>query len=199
MKTKQPIIVVMVGLVGSGKTSVAQELAKRLSAEMIEGDAIRVQLRKEKIDFRKARNIAEALAEEYMKVGKNIVIDSDFVDAGKRNALEKKARAFGARVVYVRVCVEPDIAIGRMMSASYRKSADDFFGGAVSVWKGRQSGAVVKFREMWRRTPHHYHWNEKNGGMWALRKFPFVDFLVDTTEGKIWKKQIVDIARKLKK
>lgn len=199
MKTKQSIIIAMVGLVGSGKTSVARDLAKHLRAEVIEGDAIRVWLRKEKLDYKKARAIAEALAEEYVRRGKNVVIDSDFIDANKRKALEKKARMISVRIAYVRVCVNPDAAIGRIISASYRKSPDDFFGGAASAWKGKQSGVVVKIREMWRRTPHHYRWNKKNGGTWALRKFPFVDFMVDTTDGKTWKKLVVDIARKLKK
>lgn len=199
MKTKQPIIVAMVGLSGSGKTSVARELAKYLHAEVIEGDSIRVLLRKEKLGYEKARAVVEALAEEYIRRGKNVVIDSDFVDAKKRKVLEKKALILGVRIAYVRVCVNHDVAIGRMISASYRKSQDDFFGGAVSVWRGKQSGAVVKIREMWRRTPHHYRWNKKNGGVWILRKFPFVDFLIDTTDGKTWKKWIVEIARKLEK
>lgn len=199
MKTKQPIIVALVGLVGSGKTSVARDLAKYLHAEVIEGDAIRVRLRKEKLDYEKARAIAEALAEEYVRCEKNVVIDSDFIDANKRKVLEKKARVFGARVAYVRVCVNHDAAIGRIMSAPYRKSQDDFFGGASSVWRGKQSGAVVKVREFWRRTPHHYRWSEKDGGAWISRKLPFVDFMVDTTDWKTWKKQVVEIARKLKK
>lgn len=189
----------MVGLAGSGKTSVALELAKYLRAELIEGDAIRVRLRKEKLDYEKARAIAEALAEEYVRRGKNVVIDSDFTDANKRKAFEKKARTLSVRIAYVRVCANPDVAIGRMISASYRKSQDDFFGGATSVWKGKHSGAVVKIREFWRRTPYHYRWNQKNGGAWILRKLPFVDVMVDTTDGKTWKKLAVDIARKLEK
>ena len=43
-KTKKPLIVAMIGLVGSGKSSVARELARHIGATVVEGDAIRVEL-----------------------------------------------------------------------------------------------------------------------------------------------------------
>ena len=46
-KTEKPVIVAVIGLVGSGKSSVAQELAKHIGATVIEGDDIRIELRKQ--------------------------------------------------------------------------------------------------------------------------------------------------------
>ena len=46
-KTQTPVIVAIIGLVGSGKSSVAQELAKHIGATVIEGDDIRIELRKQ--------------------------------------------------------------------------------------------------------------------------------------------------------
>jgi len=45
--TQTPVIVAIIGLVGSGKSSVAQELAKHIGATVIEGDDIRIELRKQ--------------------------------------------------------------------------------------------------------------------------------------------------------
>ena len=45
-KTIQPLVVALVGLVGSGKSSVAQKLAPLIGATVIGGDRIRVELRK---------------------------------------------------------------------------------------------------------------------------------------------------------
>lgn len=200
-KKRKLIVIGMVGLVGSGKSSIARVLAKHLKANVIDGNAIFVQLRKEKIDYSGARNIAEALVREYLKRGRSVVIDSDFIDAKKRSELVRGAKKFGARVMFVRVYVNPDVAIGRMMTARYRNQPDDFFGGAATKWHGKpqKRGAVVKIREMLRRTPHHYRWSEKGGGTWMLKNPPFVDFSVDTTDGKTWKQQVREIARKLKK
>ena len=46
MKFKQPKVVAIVGLVGSGKSSVARYLAKLIGAKIISANVIRVALRK---------------------------------------------------------------------------------------------------------------------------------------------------------
>ena len=89
-KTDKPVIVAVIGLVGSGKSSVARELAKHIGATVIEGDDIRVELRKQSERYEKSRAIAENAAIEVVKQGGNIILDSDFVD-------EKSARAFARR------------------------------------------------------------------------------------------------------
>ncbi len=86
------------------------------------------------------------------------------------------------------------------LTADYRDSADDFFGGASSSWKGSEQskGAAVKVREMIRRTPHHYRWVNKDGGKWILKKFPFAVFAeIDTTDGEKWKGAVQKLAKKL--
>src|SRR3989344_1725494 len=96
-KTKKPIIVAMIGLVGSGKSSVARELAKHIGATVIEVDDIRVELRKQKECYDRARTIAEDVAIDVVKRGGNVVIDSDFVASEKRTNLFKKTRRYGVR------------------------------------------------------------------------------------------------------
>lgn len=152
-KTEKPVVVAFIGLVGSGKSSLAQELAKQIGATVIEGDDIRVELRKQKERFEKARATAENVAVEVMKQGGNVILDSDFVDANKRASIREKARKVGANFVFVRIHCDIDVMVGRALTAPY--SADDFFGGASSKWDGspESKGAVVKVREMWRRTP----------------------------------------------
>jgi hypothetical protein len=59
--------------------------------------------------------------------------------------------------------------------------------------------ATIALREMWRRTPHHYQWTSQGGGNWLLKKLPFVDFEIDTTDGKKWKSRAKKIATILKK
>jgi len=200
-KTKKPIIVAMVGLVGSGKSFVAKELAKLIGATIINGDAIRVCLRKAGERYENVRKIGENAVEKVIKKSGNAVLDSDFNSAEKQRNIQKVLKKFGTKLVFLRTYADYDVMAGRIISAKYRSSVDDFFGGASTKWQGNEQsrGAVVKLREMWRRTPHHYRWEDKSGGKWILKKIPFPVFTsIDTTESKKWKNEIIKIARRLR-
>jgi predicted kinase len=199
-KTSKPIIVAIIGLVGSGKTSVAQELAKHIGATVIEGDDIRIELRKQGERYERARAIAENVALEVVNRGGNVILDSDFIDPKKRASLREKARVAGICVGFVCTYADYDVMVGRVISADYKNQVDDFFGGASSKWKGSEQskGAVVKLREMWRRTPHHYRWVNKIGGEWVIKNPPRAVLAdIDTTEPEEWKREIEKLAEKL--
>jgi predicted kinase len=199
-RTKKPIIVAIIGLIGSGKNTVAKRFAEAIGATVIEGDEIRVQLRKQNERYEGTRKIAENVAEKVIKEGGNVVIDSDHIDQKKRASLREKARKAGVRLVLVRTYADRDVMIGRIMSNEYRSSVDDFFGGAgrKSKFKGKNPGAVVKLREMWRRTPHHYRWVSEGGGKWILKKLPFSIFAeINTTDLQHSKIEIQKTAKKL--
>lgn len=200
-RTRKPVVVAFFGLVGSGKSSVAQELARQIGGVVIEGDVIRVQLRKVSEKYLYVRQIAENAALEILKRGSNVIFDADFADEKKRASLKAKVAKVGARVVFVRTYADPEVMLGRMLQASYRNSPDDFFGGAKTTWKEgteQQRGAVIKFKETWRRTPHHYRWLNHGGGKWVLKKPP-VSLLadIDTTNPILWKEEVSKLARKL--
>lgn len=198
-KTKKPLVIALAGLVGSGKNLVAKALAKHIGAVVIGADDVRVELRKRGESYGRVRTIVEQAALEILKRGGSVVLDSDFAGVEKRGSLRKKMQRAGARIMFVRVHCNPDAAIGRIISAHYRARADDFFGGAFSVWKGsaRVKGAVVKIREMWRRTPLHYRWSEKGGGRWELKKLPFACIAEIDTTRVTWKREIKKCAKKL--
>lgn len=199
-KTNKPIIVALLGLVGSGKSTVSRELAKHIGANVIEADDIRIELRKLGERFERTRAIAENVAFEVIQQGGNAILDSDFVDARKRASIREKARLAGVRLVFIRTYCDLDVVVGRILTAGYRNSEDDFFGGASSQWKGSEQskGAAVKIREMWRRTPNHYRWFNKDGGRWILRTFPVVFFEeINTTDETKWKHTIAQCAEKI--
>lgn len=186
-KIKTPIVVAMIGIVGSGKTSVAEALAAALGAVLISGDDIRVKLRKEKERYEGTRKIVEDLTVEALRSGGNVVIDSDLIDEKKRSSLIAKAKKVRARVLFVRVFADPDVIIGRIMA----NPANDFFRGASSAWKGNSVGNVVKLREFWRRTPRHFTWRDRTGGEWRPKKLP-VRLLADvnTSDETAWRQQV---------
>lgn len=194
-KTKKPIIIGIVGLIGSGKTSIAKELAPLIGATVVSGDDIRILLRKKKEKYDNTRLISENAANEIIRNGGNVIMDSDFVDPQKRISLREKVKKIGVQVIFIRIHSEIDVIIGRIFEADYKNIPDDFFGGASSIWHGKNKGAVVKLREMYRRLPHHYRWLNESGGKWVLRKFPFKVFAeIDTTDENKWKREVKMVA-----
>lgn len=199
-KTKNPVVIAIVGLVGSGKTSVVRELAKLLPVTVIEGDDIRVHLRKQNERYEGARKIAENAMLKVIEQGGNVVLDSDHIDQKKRASLREKVKQTGAKLIFIRTYADYDVMAGRAIVAEYCSSEDDFFGGAglKSEWQDSNPGTVVKLREMWRRTPNHYRWENKVGGRWVLKKLPFKVFAtVDTTDEDKWKAEIQKVAKRI--
>ena len=197
-KTKQPVVIAIVGLVGSGKTSVARELAKFISATIIEGDQIRVHLREGKAPYAHVQKIVEDACVQVLKKGGNVILDGDYVERKKQINLRAKTRIFGTKLIFIRTFADYDVMIGRIVSAKYHNQPEDFFGGASTQWEGSEQsrGAVVKLRELWRRTPHHYEWSADGGGSWKLKKLPFSLYAdIDTTESVQWKKEVEQVAR----
>lgn len=199
-KTKKSLIIGIVGLIGSGKSTIAKEMASLIGATVVSGDDIRVCLRKEKEKYDNARLIVENVTIEIINKGGNVVIDSDFIDRKKRVSLKEKAKKIGAKVVFIRTCADLDVMIGRIMDADYKNIPKDFFGGASSVWRGTNKGAVVKLREMCRRFPHHYRWLNESGGKWVLKKPPFKVFAaIDTSDENKCKQKVKMIAGQIRR
>lgn len=196
-KSGRLFVVGMIGLVGSGKSSVADILAQELGAVIVSGDMLRIALRKKKVGFVHLQAIARRITARVLEQGGSVVVDSDFVDAGKRNEIKKVAKDGGAQMRFVRVVCDHDVIIGRIMAERFGTKATDLFAGAETTWKGQKKPAVVKLREMWRRTPHHYTWSMDKGGHWVQKTIQDVFATVDTTESLKTKKKIKEIAGRI--
>jgi len=198
-KTKKPVVVGLIGLVGSGKTLVATALAKELGATVISADEVRIVLRKKQLGYGRIETIVLGLTESVLARGGSVVVDSDFASADKRNRFKKSAKDGGAEIYFVRtVKKDVDTMIGIAMTRRYGKE-DGFFVGASTTWKGKDRAAVVKLREMWRRIPHHYLWSKDGGGQWIQKTIQNVYATVDTSNSKSVLKQVRAITATLKR
>lgn len=194
-RSKNPVAVAMVGLVGSGNSSVARALAPKIGATVVEANHIRVLLRRRKQGYESVGKIAEGAAMMILKKGGNVIMDSDFVDPEKRKRFKEKVKVARAKIVYLRTFCDRDILIGRLLNAKYNQN--DLYGGASAVWNGKNKPAVVAIREMWRRTPWHYRWSKGGGGRFLLKNLR-IPFLAEIDTGKNWRKSIPSVVKKIK-
>lgn len=194
-------IVAMVGLIGSGKSRIAQALAKEVPAIIVEGDAVRIRLREAGAGYDRAWKICENTAIVAAGQGVHVVVDADYIAAEKRASLNQAAKKAGIDVIYLRTICDFDVMIGRMMASSYPEHS--FFGGASTIWQGTadQRGAVIKIRELIMRLASHYEMEKTKYParyQWVPRIFSFVDFIVNTTDEKKWPKRLEKIAKQIR-
>lgn len=192
-KTEKSVIVALIGLVGSGKSSVARELAGHIGATVIEGDDIRIELGKQSEPYERSRAIAENAAIHVVAQGGNVILDSDFVDAKKRASIREKARTAGVRLVFIRAICDFDVMSQRIRE----NNPGEFFNNASSSSTATDKGKDVKMRELLRRLPHHYRHVNQGGGTWILKKFPFAVFAeINTMDPDSWKRDVGKCAEK---
>ena len=195
LQKRKPVVVAMIGLVGSGKTTMARFLAQRLGAIIIDGDEIRLRLRKEGKSYSKVFQVALDSGAGALSRGKSVVLCSDFIDVARRKDLEQLSHKHKIPGYYLRVTCDPDVAVGRVLA----KGQGEFFEGAPVLWQGAKRGTVVKLREFWRRTPWHCKWESGNGGHWEPKRIKVTKmFSADTTDGRSWRREVIKVASRLK-
>ena len=186
-KTKEPVLIAMIGLVGSGKSTVAKFVASKIGAKLLSGDKIRLQLRKEGKSYDQKGQIMESEALKALKMGRSVILDSDHISSIEE--LEKKCLERNIKLFTLYVTCDPDIAIGRIINSR----VEQFFKGASSSWIGARKGAVVKLREMWRRTPLHFNWSPEKGGKWTPNTATSDKFFhIDTTDESKWQSRALE-------
>lgn len=132
----QPILVLFVGIPGSGKTTFARKLAKELGAVLLNSDAIRmamwrnlevIQAAHADPDNRKQGNLLtfgamNYAAEQIVSAGNSVVYDCNANHISERQEKHDIAIAHGAQSVVVRIEVPYDVALKRIME---REAAHD--------------------------------------------------------------------------
>lgn len=132
---KQPLLVIFIGVPGSGKTYFATKLAETLPATRLNSDGMRLSIfgSKEQIEKlyhspqRRVLNSYTFGAMNYvtktlLKQGTSVVYEAIQRTRADRRAMEKLAAECGARLVLVSMTIDLDVAIERVQA---RQEADD--------------------------------------------------------------------------
>jgi predicted kinase len=187
-----PRLFVLIGLVGAGKSSVAKYIAeKREGTIVVNANDIRLRLRKIQNSYANDRLVGEFTIFGLLNRGYSVVADSDHGDERKRKSLLsqlKDIQDLKIEVHYIRVYADFEVIAQRIFEKT-KYEGETIYSVAVEGLKDRISSAVIRLREFWRRTPHHYDWIEEVGGQWKLKEPP-VPLLADLDTGSDWQKEL---------
>jgi predicted kinase len=130
LPTTKPVMIMLYGIPGSGKTHFADELAQTMGAAHVQGDRIRSELF-EKPAYDKQENevvtrLMEYMAEEFLKSGVNVIFDMNAGRLVQRRALRDIARRIKGQTMLVWLQIDPESALLRISKRDRRRLDDKF-------------------------------------------------------------------------
>lgn len=139
-----PVLLVMSGLPGTGKSTLARLLADRLPACVVASDALRRTLFPEPTytgtESRVLFDLCHRLCAELLRGGRNVVFDATNLKERHRNEANHVAAATGTRLLLVRLVASEAVVAARLahrVSAAGNPSRGD----SLAVTIGDQSDA----------------------------------------------------------
>lgn len=123
---QKPLIVVLLGLPGSGKTTFARQLAERIQGVTLSSDAMRLSIYKTREAAQAARDEDRVLSNQYvfgalnyaarqaLRAGHNVIFDAVVSHRSEREEKYEFAREFGAAAILVRIQVPREVSLRRM-------------------------------------------------------------------------------------
>ena len=179
-KTPSQVIVGIIGYVPDERDVVAKKLALYLGATEVYAEG------------------AYSAEEEVLAIvaagGNAVIVNSDFVNARRRNILIRKAKPSGARVVFVLVCMD----VRPPRADPPVEEQDENFLPEVKdreTVRSKTSKLFLKNQLLMRRLRQHYRWDREHGG-WKLRQFPYLLATIDIARPS-WQTEAAKVAIEL--
>ncbi len=126
----KPILVLLYGMPGSGKTFFARQLCEQMQAAHLEADRIRSELFQNpnygKEENHVVASIMTYMAEEFLRGGVSVVFDLNSARTAHRRLLRNIAARCKAATILVWLQIDPDTAFRRSVSRDRRKTDDHY-------------------------------------------------------------------------
>jgi predicted kinase len=126
----KPVVIMLFGYPGAGKTHFAGELSRAMNAAHIQGDRIRSELF-EKPQYSKqedeiVNHLMEYMAEEFLSAGVSVIFDTNANRLVQRRALRDIARKIKGQSLIVWLQIDQESALARLSGRDRRRSDDKF-------------------------------------------------------------------------
>lgn len=130
ISTTKPILVLLYGLPGSGKSHFARNISEELECAVIHSDRIRGELFEEPMFDQQedaiVKHLMEYMTEEFLNAGVSVVFDTNALRRSQRLQLREMARKKHTKTVLIWFQIDADAALARLRSRD-RRTADDKF------------------------------------------------------------------------
>ena len=128
--TTKPVMILLYGFPGAGKTHFARNLTNDLASAHVQSDKIRHELFEEpRFDSQEegiVNHLMEYMTEEFLQAGISVVYDTSTDRKAKRHAMREMARKKKAETLLVWFQVDAETAFKRLNKRDRRKSDDKF-------------------------------------------------------------------------
>ncbi|HKR81874.1 MAG TPA: ATP-binding protein [Candidatus Saccharimonadales bacterium] len=126
----KPLLIMLYGFPGAGKSYFARQLAETLHAAHIQGDRIRTELfenpRYDKEENEVITHLMDYMAEEFLSAGMSVIYDTNAMRTSQRRELREMARKAHAEHVFVWLQIDAESAYARVSKRDRRRSDDKY-------------------------------------------------------------------------
>jgi len=130
LQLSRPVLILLYGFPGSGKTYFARQLCEEINAAHVHDDRIRHELFEQPRFDRQENEIVthmmEYMTEEFLSAGVSVVFDTNVVRLAQRRMLRDLARKLKAQPALIWVQIDLESAFTRVVQHDRRKADDKY-------------------------------------------------------------------------
>jgi predicted kinase len=130
VRTTKPLLILLYGFPGAGKTNFASHMTDVLDCAHVHGDRIRHELfeepRYDEQEEEIIKQLMDYMTEEFLKAGISVIYDASMSRKSDRHLMRELARKKGAKTLLVWFQIDPDTAYSRLRRRDRRKTEDKY-------------------------------------------------------------------------